>query len=190
MAKLKILTVPNPILRKRAKKVGKIDKKVLKLVQDMFTTLRRQKDPEGVGLAAPQVGKSLRIFVAKIDNKFQVFINPKIVFRSKEEISEKDEEEHQILEGCLSIPKHYGEVARAKRVKIEYTNLKGKEETKEFKDFLARIVQHEYDHLEGILFADRVLEQKGKFYKLTKDEDDHTLLEKTSLPGITERSLF
>jgi peptide deformylase len=185
MAKLKILTVPNPILRKRAKKVEKIDKKVLKLVQDMFTTLRKQKDPEGVGLAAPQVGKSRRIFVAKIDDTYQVFINPKVVFYSKEKTLEKDKDGHPILEGCLSIPKHYGEVARAKRVKIEYTNLKGKKETKEFKDFLARIVQHEYDHIEGILFADRVLEQKGKIYKLTQDEGGHALLEKTSLPTIT-----
>lgn len=173
---MKILFTPNPILTVKSKRVQKVDKKILKLVSDMEKTLSAQTDPEGVGLAAPQVGVGLRLFIIKKSKKAatKAFINPEIinVQRNMKNVGQdKKKDEHAKLEGCLSIPRLWGHVDhRAKRVELTYTNLSGKTKTEWFGGFEALIIQHEVDHLNGILFTKRVLEENGQLYKEIKGE--------------------
>ncbi|MFH0837955.1 MAG: peptide deformylase [Patescibacteria group bacterium] len=138
----------NPILRKVSPKQGKITKKTLKLLKDMEESMIATN---GVGIAAPQVGVNTRIAHITI-NKKQVFpiINPEIL-----EMSEEFEED---TEGCLSLPGLWGPVSRAKELTLRFTDLAGKERVMKFNGFEARVVQHEVDHLNGILFIDHVPE--------------------------------
>jgi peptide deformylase len=148
-----------------------VDKKVKDLIKDLKDTLAIQKDPEGVGLAAPQIGKNLQVFVCSYKNFNRVVINPKILDIS--EISKKDKEKkskREILEGCLSLPYYYGPLKRAPKVKVEYLNEDGEKVTEEFKNFDAQIILHEIDHLEGILFIDHLLKEKKPLYKVENDE--------------------
>lgn len=170
MAKLKILTIPNPILRKRSKPVKKIDKRTKKLVVDLIDTAKAAKEPKSVGLSAVQIGKPVRVFVIKRGDKFTPIINPEIVWQSKKLFSQTLEKEKQFLEGCLSAPGYYGFVDRPYAVKLSWLDLKGKTHQEKFKGKPSAYVQHELDHLDGILFVGRILEQKGKLYKLEKDE--------------------
>lgn len=168
----KIIDIHNPILRKKAKKIEKIDKKIAMIIQSMKDTLKDQKDPEGVGLAAPQIGKNMRIFLIDYKSRKEVFINPEIVSLDtvhSQKIS-KDTEGNQILEGCLSLPHYYGPVKRAQAVTLKYQNEEGKHLEEKFTGFLAHIVQHEMDHLDGTLFVDRILEQNSKLYLFDGDE--------------------
>jgi peptide deformylase len=125
----------------------------------------------GIGLAAPQVGESKRIFLAYSlpSKKFLIFINPEIVWKSRRMLLGFPSKNK--LEGCLSIPGIWGLVRRHQVVKIRYQTPSGQTVIRKFKGFLGIICQHEYDHLEGILFTDRVLEQNGKLYQLKKDEE-------------------
>jgi peptide deformylase len=167
----KIVGSHNPCLRKISKPVEKIDKKVLILIQDLKDTLIIQKNPEGVGLAAPQLGKNLQIFFINYKNIQRIVINPEIL--EVKEIGKSKKKKRpglKIMEGCLSLPNYYSPVKRASYVKLKYLDEKGKEVIEEFKGFYAQIVLHEVDHLKGELFVDRVLEQKKKLYKLEKDE--------------------
>lgn len=133
------------VLRKRALEVEKIDEEVLKLLEDMIETMQEAK---GVGLAAPQVGHDRRVFVVDIgDGIIRKVINP--VLEYSEEVEENEE-------GCLSIPGIYRGVKRPKFVKITYLNEKGEEVVEEAEGLLSRAFQHEFDHLEGILFTDKV----------------------------------
>jgi peptide deformylase len=161
----KIVNADDKVLRKRAKPVKKIDKKVKNIVKDLKETLEAQKDPEGVGLAAPQIGKSLKIFVFVSKDGIKTVINPKVI-----EIAEKENEKPEAMEGCLSIPHYYGPLTRPEFITIEYLNEKGKKVKETFKGFEAQIVQHEIDHLKGTLFTDRLLEQKKPLYKFTDKE--------------------
>lgn len=169
----KIVQSGDPILRKVSKPVGKIDKKVLSLVQDLKDTLAVQKDPEGVGLAAPQIGKNLRVFAVDFKNLKRIVINPEILEINKEKIINKPgkNSKSEILEGCLSLPHYYGPLKRESLVKLKYLDETGKEIVEEFKDFNAQIILHEIDHLNGFLFIDRLLEQKKKLYKLSKKDE-------------------
>lgn len=162
----KILTVPNPILRQKSKPVEKIDKKINNLVKDLIDTAKAAKEPKGVGLSAVQIGKLVRVFVIKQEKKFIPFINPKIVWQSKKMFSQVLKKEKQFLEGCLSVPNYYGFVDRPHMVKLEWQNLQGKSHKEKFKDKQSAYIHHEVDHLDGILFIDRILAQKGKLYKL------------------------
>jgi len=163
--KCKILTVPHPKLHQKSSAVTAGDRNIPKLVKNLKDTLQAQRDPEGVGLAAPQIGSLKRIFVVKINNQLEVFINPRITWKSKKLNIEALPPEKWLLEGCLSIPGIYGLVKRPHRIKIAYTDEKGKEREAEFKSPTATCIQHEYDHLEGILFTERVLEQGQKLYR-------------------------
>lgn len=165
MAVRKIVKYGNPSLREKSKEVHKISKKVQILIDDLYDTMYATN---GVGLAAPQVGENLRIFVIDVgvDQKSMcpiTFINPKILKREGAIASN---------EGCLSFPEAYTEVRRYKSVKIKALNEKGKPFILEVTDgsLLARAIQHEFDHLDGILFidhcrnrfeADKVLTEKG-----------------------------
>ncbi|CAN5332209.1 peptide deformylase [soil metagenome] len=167
---LKVVGVKDPVLRQKAKPVLKIDKKILGLIADMHDTLKSQKDPEGVGLAAPQIGKSLRIFVVDYKNLKRVIINPEIVEISKVKKLNSESKEKDILEGCLSLPHYYGPIKRSKKIKIKFMDEKGKEQTEEFEGFNAQIIQHEIDHLNGTLFIDKIIEQDSPLYKFDGDE--------------------
>jgi peptide deformylase len=169
----KILLSSDPILRRISKPVGKIDKKVSALIKDLKDTLNVQKDPEGVGLAAPQIGKNLRVFVAKYKDFEKVVINPEIVKigpESKKKSSGKKRPGKEILEGCLSLPYYYGPLKRAGKITIKYMDEKGENLTETFEGFHAQIIMHEIDHLEGILFIDHLLGEGKPLYKVEGDE--------------------
>ena len=163
-------------LRKPSKPVGFANKKIADLIADMEETLSVQKDPEGVGLAAPQIGKNLRLFIMKPTKKSPIttVINPEIVSLSKEK--EVFVKRKGVMEGCLSLPHYYGPLTRNKSVTINYQvlaaqngsySLQAKSGT--FTDFEAQVVLHEIDHLNGVLFVDRLLEANKPLYELTKD---------------------
>jgi len=134
----------NEILRKKAEQVGVIDKKILKLIKDMEKSM---KDEKGVGLAAPQVGVSKRVIIILFDGKMAIpMINPEITSHSdKTEYGE---------EGCLSLPGKWGQVERYREILVQFKDWKGEKRALKLEGFNARIVQHEIDHLDGILFTD------------------------------------
>ncbi len=138
------------ILRKKAQDVKEVNKEIRSLIEEMR---RIMKENDGIGLAAPQIGVDLNLFVAEIDydknkkGKFYALINPKIV--SKSEATEIVEE------GCLSLPKEFGEVERSKRVTVVGLNEFGRKVKIKAEGLLARVFQHEIDHLNGALFIDK-----------------------------------
>jgi len=170
-----IVKAPNDILTTPVKPVKTIDGKIAKLVKEMTETLEAQTDPQGVGLAAPQIGKNLSIFIIKPTPKSEVeaFINPKIITQKDAQAKRSKKKQKQPLEGCLSIPRIWGHVKRYSKVRLEYQTLTGKKLTKWFGSFKAIVIQHEVDHLNGILFTHRVLEQNHPLY-----EEKETKLEK------------
>ncbi|MCL6096306.1 MAG: peptide deformylase [Patescibacteria group bacterium] len=182
---LEIVKAPNPVLSQKAKRIAKVDKPVLKLISQMQEAMESATDPVGVGLAAPQVGKSLQLFITKPNpkSKVLVFINPKIVKKENTRPSQtqKKEKEHKKLEGCLSLKDIWGEVSRFDSIWISYLDETGKKHHRKFSGFLATIVQHEIDHLNGILFPKRVLEQKGTLYKSEKDERGEDIFEEIKI---------
>jgi peptide deformylase len=186
----KIVQSPDPVLAKVAQKIPKIDKTIHDLIKDMIVTLEAQTDPEGVGLAAPQIGKSLQLFIIKEnpDSPVSVFINPAITLESfaiptPTDATGKDKKKKKEtkLEGCLSLQDIWGVVHRSPKVTITYQNEKGENKTETYDGFFATIIQHEYDHLQGILFPRRVLEQKGKLYKSTKEKNGENIFEEIEL---------
>lgn len=145
MAILKIITSENPILRQKAKKVHRFDASLKKLVNDMFETMHVA---HGVGLAAPQLALSIRLFVAEFDEDKVAIFNPEIV---------KTEGELLGTEGCLSIPGYVGDnIRRAEKVVVKGLNINGKPIKVTGEGWFARVLQHEIDHLDGILFLDRL----------------------------------
>lgn len=174
---MKIITAPNKILNRKAKPVLKIDKKIISIIEQMKFTLEKQKDPLGVGLAAPQVDIPLRIFIIKPTKKAKIktFINPKIIKLGTSNLKPPTTNHHQQpttktkLEGCLSLPAIWGAVRRADKVLLEYQTIEEKKETDWFSDFSAVIIQHEMDHLNGVLFTQHVLTQGEKLYQEQED---------------------
>ncbi len=143
---LKISKYPDPILRKRAKIITNFDQALFDLAENMASIMYQD---DGIGLAAPQVSESLRLIVVgnEAAQGYKVYVNPEITFRSKDTgISE---------EGCLSLPKIFGLVRRAKKIHVKYQDLSGKVFKEKLAGLEAIILQHEFDHLEGILFIDR-----------------------------------
>jgi len=150
-----IMLYGSPVLRKVSKEVDKNFKGLNTLIEDMFETMHKA---DGMGLAAPQIGKSLRIFVVdgyslKMDDPSmegfkKVFVNPYIL--------EKDGEECLINEGCLSIPKIREDISRKEKIHIQYYDENWNYYDENIDGLKARIIQHEYDHLQGILFTDKV----------------------------------
>ncbi|NTU66642.1 MAG: peptide deformylase [Candidatus Moranbacteria bacterium] len=142
---LPIITYPDPILRKKNKKIkDPTDPKIKKLIFDMLDTLEANN---GLGLAAPQVGENLRLCVIKMERKTFILINPKIVSKSlRKEVME---------EGCLSFPGEFIPIKRSKKVKVHAETKEGDKIEIEAEGMLARALQHEIDHLDGTLFIDR-----------------------------------
>ncbi len=155
MAILDIVTFPDPFLRLKAKQVTKFDTELQTLIENMFETMRAAP---GVGLAAPQIGESVRLVVVEYTEdedenakpKKYVLVNPEIVKRSEETITD--------LEGCLSLPGLAGTVERHQSVTVKAKNRFGKPIKIEAEEWLARIFQHEIDHLDGVLYIDRAEE--------------------------------
>ncbi len=167
---LKIIHVPNPILENKTKPVEKINEEIKKIIEEMKKTLIAQKDPPGVGLSANQVGIPLAIFLIRpnIKNeKIEIFINPKILkmVEDKKKTSQTNKKQPVKLEGCLSIPKIWGPVKRADEVYLEYQDENGDLKRKWFRGFKAVIIQHEIDHLDGVVFTQKSLEQNQKLYQ-------------------------
>jgi peptide deformylase len=165
---LKFVDIKDPTLRLKAKPVGQIDKKIIDLILDMKETLRAADDPEGIGLAAPQIGKSIQLFIISYDGTERVVINPKII--SINQIKKLKKTKDRTLEGCLSLPHYYGPIKRSERITISYTNEKGERIDETFEGFLAHIVEHEMDHLNGVLFIDHILTQNAPLYLFDGDE--------------------
>jgi peptide deformylase len=157
-----IIAYGDPVLKKVAKDVEKNKVDVRKLAEDMFETMH---NAHGVGLAAPQIGMSLRLFVvdaSPLDDEAlkdfkKVFVNPTMI--------EEKGDEWPYEEGCLSIPGIRSEVMRPERVKLHYFDEDWKEHTKVFTGMAARIIQHEYDHIEGVLFLDYLSSIKKRLIK-------------------------
>lgn len=172
---MEVVKAPDSRLRVQTKPIKKVAPAVLETLKQMVKLTKTFKDPEGVGLAATQVGLKDRFFVAKTGDEFIYVINPKITSFSKKTKT--------YFEGCLSTPNIWGEVKRHTSIKVSYLNQKGENISKSLSGVLAWIFQHEVDHLDGILFQDRVLEQKGKFYKFTgKDRTEKDIFEEITLP--------
>ena len=150
MSSLEIVLHPHPALRWKSKEVSRIDAELRAMVEEMFALMYASR---GIGLAANQVALPYRLFVINPsgdkDDKDQefVFINPQITRRNG---SETDEE------GCLSLPEVFGPVTRAAKIIVDAFDLDGQQFELELEDLPARVVQHEYDHVEGIMFTDRV----------------------------------
>lgn len=143
MAILRIRTDEDPILRKKSREIETFDDNLKQLIDDMYETMYQA---EGVGLAAVQIGKLKRMLVIDdYEGSKLVMINPKRVEESGDV---------EALEGCLSVPERVGKVKRFETVKVEYQTADGEETEIEAEDFLARIIQHEMDHLDGILYTD------------------------------------
>lgn len=166
--KLPLVYAPHDILTAPARVVAHVDKKIKKIIKDMADTLLSCKNPQGVGLAAVQVGTPLRIFITKPTNKSEVwvFINPVII-----KLAHKKKSTKESLEGCLSVKNRWAAIDRFETVELEYTTLDNKRVKEVFTGYHAHIVQHEVDHLEGTLFTYRALEQKKKLYALTREEN-------------------
>jgi peptide deformylase len=147
VAVLPIVKHPDKILETPCKKVEVFDRKLAKLLDDMYDTMI---DADGVGLAAPQIGKNIRVAIVDVDDESGTFelINPTI-------LSTKGKDRD--VEGCLSFPNLYGEVERPAYVKIQAQDRQGRTYILEAEDYLARAIQHEMDHLEGILFTSKVV---------------------------------
>jgi peptide deformylase len=171
MALRTILTLPDKRLRRVSEPVGKITAEIKKLAEDMFETMY---DAPGIGLAAVQVGVLKRVVTMDLSKKEgtaepKVFINPEIVWKS--------EEQSTYEEGCLSIPDIHEDVERSARVKVKYLDLEGKAHEEDAEGLFATCIQHEIDHLNGVLFIDHISKLKRdritkKFIKAAKRAED------------------
>jgi peptide deformylase len=161
MAILTIRTTPDPVLRKKTKKVGKIDGSVKKLVADMRETLHA--DPGRVGLSANQVGVSLRVTVIGLpDEEDIILINPEIIRRKGQ---------RRVTEGCLSIPGYFGELYRSETVTARGLDLDGKEVRIKAEGLLAQALEHETDHLDGKMYIDH-MESTDILRKIEPEDTD------------------
>lgn len=160
-----IVKVPNKVLTTPVKPIKRFDARLHKLIRDMKDTLGAARDPEGVGLAAPQIGIGVSVFIMKPTKSapFTVCINPLIL--SSEGTAEIKKKKVPRLEGCLSIDNIWSPVSRTNKVTLQYQDEKGMEHRKIFTKFPAVIVQHEVDHLNGVLFTQRALEQGRPLYQ-------------------------
>src|SRR5918993_449493 len=180
MSILKVARMGHPVLRDRARTVDKTELKNPAVQQFIDSMIDTMYEYSGVGLAAPQVHESLRVFVAMLDPDGRgegdalVFVNP--------EITVKGDQTVEGWEGCLSIPDIRGRVPRAQEISITALDRTGKRFELELKDFPARVVQHETDHLDGVLFLDRMkgfetltyLEEYSRYHARQADDDDES----------------
>ncbi|MDZ7318131.1 MAG: peptide deformylase [candidate division KSB1 bacterium] len=155
---MRIIKYGNPILRMKARRVEKIDARIQKLVDDMILTM---KEDGGIGLAAPQVAESVALLVVDHsliteDGKPEAYINPQILSAEGESLME---------EGCLSIPEIRADVKRPEKITLSFQSIDGASHEQQFEGLLARVLQHEIDHLNGVLFVDRIGALKKQMLK-------------------------
>lgn len=142
---MQIITYPNPILRQKTQEIENFSN-IQKIIPEFVKTMI---DHDGIGLAAPQIGKSIKLIAIQTKDGPEIFINPKITSKSlKKEIAE---------EGCLSLPKIFGKVKRAYKITVRFQDEKGNKQKIVAKGLYARVLQHEIDHLDGILFIDKII---------------------------------
>ncbi len=166
MAIRKILTVPDPRLRRKARPVKKVDKKVQALFDDMLETMYAAP---GIGLAAPQIGVGLRVIVLDLPEEEDDPLTGQPIFLANPElVSASGREEDQ--EGCLSVPGYVGYVERATDVTVQGLDRQGRKVRIEANGLLARALQHEIDHLNGVLYVDR-LSGPDKLFRLVEEEE-------------------
>jgi peptide deformylase len=176
MAIREIITVPNPLLKQVSRPVDKVDDALRALMDDMLETMY---DAPGIGLAAIQIGEPVRVIVMDLQEKPEgapedaegvknprYFVNPEIIWKSEDTLPYE--------EGCLSVPEIYDEVQRPAHVKIRYLNYQGEQVEEEAEGLFAVCIQHEMDHLEGVLFIDHLSKLKRdravlKVKKLTRN---------------------
>ena len=167
MSVLPIITYNDPVLRHETNPVEENNEELQKLIDDMFETMY---ESNGVGLAAPQIGKSIRLFVMDADAITEevedekdlgpmVFINPQMVSQSGDKL--------KLEEGCLSIPDVRDEVSRPDTITISYQNRHFEDQKETFSGWVSRVIQHEYDHLSGVLFIDYLSAFKRRLHKST-----------------------
>ena len=175
MTQIPIRIIPDPVLRKIAKPVTKVDKRVAKFMDDMLESMYKG---QGIGLAANQVGELERVITVDIweernGTKALLMANPEITWFDPEE-------SFTYREGCLSIPEQFAEVTRPKRIRLTYLDQHGKTQELEAEDLLSQCIQHEIDHLNGVLFIDHISKLKRsmiekKVEKAQRTKDDHIL---------------
>jgi peptide deformylase len=159
MAIRKICCLPEAVLKQKAKKITKVDASIKKLIDDMIETMIQA---EGVGLAAPQIGISLRVAVLQMPEEEPfAMVNPKVVKRAGERL---------MMEGCLSVPGYQGEVKRSISIIVKGLDRQGKEIRIKATGLMAQALEHEIDHLNGVLYIDRI-EDDGKLYKIEPEND-------------------
>jgi len=160
MSIAKILVYPDPILRAKAKEIDNIDDRIIRLSDDMVETMQKEG---GVGLAAPQIGVSLQIAVLQMpkEEPFAI-INPKIIKRSGE---------REVAEGCLSVPGYQGEIMRSVSVTVKGIDRQGKAIRIKATGLMAQALEHEIDHLNGVLYIDHI-ESEDKLYRLESETND------------------
>jgi len=159
MAVLPLRYHPDPVLRRKARRLGIIDGSIQRLVEDMLETMRHV---EGVGLAAPQVGVSLRLAVIQLpEQEPLVLVNPEVVKRKGE---------RDVGEGCLSIPGYQAQLKRSLQVVVKALNREGKPFRIKGEELLAQVLEHEIDHLNGVLYIDR-LESPDMLKKVEEEKD-------------------
>lgn len=186
MSVLPIVTYNDPILKESTKPISENSDELQKLIDDMFDTMY---EASGVGLAAPQIGKSIQLFVMdadaiteEIDDEEDVgpivFINPEIVG--------KDDETVKMEEGCLSIPEVRDEVSRPKSITVSYKDRDFQDQRMKASGWLARVIQHEYDHLQGVLFLDYLSAFKRRLHKSSLQKIEQGKLE-TDYPLVPKK---
>lgn len=171
MAKLPILTAPDPRLKQKAKPVERVDESVRRLMDDMLETMYAAP---GIGLAAPQVGVLKRVIVVDVARESEEpqpyqMANPELVWVADADANHE--------EGCLSLPDHYGEVVRPAAIRVRYLDAQNEIRELQAEDILATCIQHEIDHLDGILFVDHMsaLKRNMILRKLLKAKKQHAL---------------
>ncbi len=185
MSVLPIVTYNDPILKEKTDLVSENSEDLQTLIDDMFETMY---EASGVGLAAPQIGKSIQVFVMdadaiteEIDNEKDMgpiaLINPEII--------KEDDEKVKMEEGCLSIPEVRDDVSRPKSIRVKYLDRDFNEQILDASGWVARVIQHEYDHLQGVLFLDYLSAFKRRLHKSTLKKIDKGKLE-TDYPLVSK----
>lgn len=155
-----VVKIPAPVLRQKTEAVAKVTKKTLFLIDDMIRAMRKAN---GIGLAAPQLGVLSKVIVISPGGRPEVLINPVVVKSEGSQIGQ---------EGCLSIPGLYGDVERAEYVEVDALDKRGREVTFELEGLAARVVLHEIDHLDGVLFIDKVIQETLHWSHPDRDDDE------------------
>ena len=184
MTQLEIRLEGDPILRQKATKINRVDDSIRKLASDMWETL---DVAEGVGLAAPQVGVGRRLIVVHLPAGYTEEDSPEVSLRLVNPEIVKARGEVVGMEGCLSIPGWQGEVERADQITVKATDLNNRDVRLKLEGWPARVVQHEIDHLDGILYTDRMRDEDALYRVEERDDDESTEEERTPVTAESGR---